>query len=369
MVEDHAPHASTVENREAVYRCFQEHLSLPGDPSDEPVELLEPEELNVTETGQVSTSLGGESIFSINAEESEILVDRITTSRRNHLYHLESVREQSRELSGYCAPEEETEIIYRGSYRREGYSIGMYAIGGEGGYIVPLLLAVPEGEGPHPAVVYIHPGGKEAGIARGGVIEKLVHSGYMVAAPDLLGTGETQVSSGFLTADAFLAILTGRSIPGIQAGDIVRVVHFLKDLPGIDGQSVRAIAVGEQCPALLHAAAYEPSISGVALVEGPVSYFDITRTRLYEYSQSFYWGVAGALTAYDLPDLAACIAPRKLACIGMLNARKEPAIMEFIEDQMAFPISVYAASKPDHLLLLSDPSEEVDRVLVNWLKE
>ena len=36
--------------------------------------------------------------------------------------------------------------------------------------------------------VYIHPEGKEEGITPGGNIEKLVKQGYIVAAPDLLGS-------------------------------------------------------------------------------------------------------------------------------------------------------------------------------------
>ena len=68
----------------------------------------------------------------------------------------------------------------------------MHALAGEGDYVVPVLLFVPEGSGSHPAVIYIHPEGKAVDSAPGSRIEKLVKQGYIVAAADLLGTGETK---------------------------------------------------------------------------------------------------------------------------------------------------------------------------------
>ena len=59
LFEDDNIHTSTPRNREAVYGFFQRIFIFPGSSADEKVALLEPEELYVTETGQVSNSLGG----------------------------------------------------------------------------------------------------------------------------------------------------------------------------------------------------------------------------------------------------------------------------------------------------------------------
>ena len=367
MVEDNAPHASTKLNREATYRFFQKHLSLPGSSLDEDVEMLSPEELKVTKTGQVSSSLEGETVFDINKKEAENLYRQLSESRQNTRAHLEQVKKRSMELSGYHGPEKESKVIYRGKHQREGYTVGLYAIEGEGNYVIPLLLAVPDGGGNYQSVIYIHPEGKEQGIGIGGEIEKLVKQGCIVASPDLLGTGETQSHREYPGSHGFGAQLIGRSIVGIQAGDIVRVVNYLKSLPNILKDHIQAVAYGEECPALLHAAAYEPTLSGVALIKSPVSYFNITQTRLYRYSQTFNWGVAGALTAYDLPDLAGCIAPRKLAFIGLLDGKKEPATNELISDQMSFPVSVYKKTKPANLKIISVSDEEISQTLTDWL--
>ena len=370
MVEDHAAHVSTKSNREAVYRFFQKHLSLKGNSLDEDVDILSPEELNVTETGQVSISFGGETVFSLNKKECEKLYKKITKSRQNTKNHLQFVKEKSVELSGYEINKKEIKVIYRGSYQRKGYSVGMYALEGESDkYVIPLLLAVPDGGGIYPAVIYIHPEGKEEGIAVGGNIEKLVKQGYIVVAPDLLGIGETKSDLNFPAAAAFEALQIGRSIVGIQAGDIVRVVNFMEGLPNVKAKQIQAVAFGEQCPALLHAAAYELSISGVALIESPISYYNITQTKMYAYSLPFGWGVSGALTAYDLPDLAACIAPRKLLFIDLLNGEKKTASKELIADQMPFPASVYLRSSPGNFKIIPAPDFGIDHTLVDWLKE
>ena len=44
----------------------------------------------------------------------------------------------------------------------------------EQAYVFPLLLAVPDNPGMHPAIIYLHPDGKKAEVNPGGKIEELV---------------------------------------------------------------------------------------------------------------------------------------------------------------------------------------------------
>ncbi len=62
----------------------------------------------------------------------------------------------------------------------------------------------------------------------GGEIEKLVKKGYVVAAADVIGIGETKNTAARGITDGYTAVLIGRSVVGIQAGDILRVVNYLK---------------------------------------------------------------------------------------------------------------------------------------------
>ncbi|RIH63918.1 xylan esterase [Mariniphaga sediminis] len=369
MSEADYTHGFARKNNEVTYAFFQKELENPGDPAEKDVKIFSQEKLNVTPTGQLSTSYKGKLVFDLIKSEAENLVKGLEQSRKNNPSHLETVKQKAKELSGFITPEQGNKHVFRGRYQRDGYAIEMYALERGENYVIPLLLAIPNDSKIHSPVIYIHPDGKEKDIAPGGNIEKLVKQGFVVAVPDLLGIGETRSSRGYPGSHGYGAMMIGRSIVGIQAGDIVRVVDFLKELPEIETVNIQAIAFGERCPALLHAAVFEPSITGIALVEAPVSYHNITQTKMYQYSLSFDWGVAGALTAYDLPDLAACIAPRKLTFIGILDGKKVPANKELIAGQMAFPEAIYANNNPDYLKIIPLPGEGVMQALTGWLKE
>ncbi|MEQ8678294.1 MAG: acetylxylan esterase [Cyclobacteriaceae bacterium] len=325
-VEDDAGHSSTKSNNEAIYKFFRQHLSFPGDTEDEEIVPFEVSELMVTSTGQMSTSIDGESVFSLNKMMAEEL-NKVLNEKRKSADYLEQVKGAARTLSGFEAPGN-PEYILDGCYQREGYRICMYILKGPGeAYVVPLLMAIPDGDGPKPAIVSLHPEGKEKGIE----LTELINQGYIVVAPDLIGVGETKPAANFGPAPAFGAMILGKSMVGNQASDIVNVVNFLKDQPIVDAENIQAIAFEEQVPALLHAAAFDTSIKGVALVDGPESYYSVTQERFYDLPLSFSWGVAGALRSYDLPDLEDIITGRNGRVIKS-NPDKEPELSEVFID-------------------------------------
>ncbi len=363
ITEDDYGHGYTKKNREAVYAFFQKHLDLPGDPTDEEVEYLSYEELTITKTGQISTSLNSKTAFDLNAADGEKLVKDLKNSRNNLDSHLKKVRTKAAKLSGYHRPSGVAEPVFTGRHHREGYFIEKYFIRGEGDYIIPFVLLLPEKDGPHPAVIYIHPEGKLADIEVGGSMDSLARRGYAVLAPDLVGTGET--GPGQYQGDAyefkvgkanynlwFAGLRTGRSIAGLRAADTVRLTDFLAGRADIQAADISAVAVGTMCPVLLHAAAFETAFSRVALIEPLVSYRSLVMNRYYSPS-CILNSVAASLTAYDLPDLAACIAPRELTLVNVLNHNGEPADSEMLGRDTAVIHAAYKkASKEDKLRVL-----------------
>jgi len=347
-------------NTDDVYAFFQEALDLPGDHGEVEFQQFAPEDLKITATGQLSTSLGGETAFGLNEKFARVLLDRILKSRADIPTHLATVREQAQKLSGFVAPGPGASPVFRGRYQRDGYSIEMFGLAGEGRTVVPTLVFIPHGPGPHPALIYLHPGGKLVDAAPGGNIETLVKKGYLVAAPDLLGTGETAPST--LYGARYTAVLVGRSLVGVQAGDIVRISEFLRDRSDVQEHRIGAISFGPIGPALLHAAVFDPSIASVAVVESPLSYRLVATNRFYETDFSCF--VAGVLTAYDLPDLMGCLAPRRIVLVRPLDEMNQPAAQASIRDEMEFPRSAYSWSRqPQHLKISS--TETVEEV-VEW---
>jgi dienelactone hydrolase len=381
FVEDDYKHWMTPPIRSAIYAFLMRNLEVPGDPAEEEVVILPIEELKVTPTGQISTYLHSESVFSINSKAAGTLLENLEKSRKNVAVHLREVSDKAKRLSGYIAPASDpAEAFFNGRYQREGYSVGKYALRGEGNYVIPILLFVPAGNNKGlAALVYLHPQGKAAEARPGGGIEKLVRRGYAVAAIDLLGVGETKNTVTRALADDYTGVMIGRSTVGIQAGDIVRVVDYLKQLEYVDPARVGAIGIDEMCLPLIHAAAFESSIRGVILAGSLSSYRSVAMNRLYRiglirnegggnvhpYEVDFSWGVAGALTGYDLPDLIGCIAPRKVVLVGLKNQLLEPASDQEIELDTAFPRRAYAHYAAPGNLRIS-PATEDPVQLVDW---
>lgn len=350
LAEDDYRHGFTPKNNSATYAFFQEHLRLPGDPEHVEKEILSEQELTITPTGQLSTSLGGETVFSLNRQEAIQRVAQLEQARQSDLSgHLRQVIAKAKEIAGYQPPETDPQPIFRGRYQRPGYVVEKYVIGGEGQLILPLLLMVPDQGEQHPGLIFLHPDGKAAEAAPGGQMEQWVQRGYAVLAPDLSGTGELgQVSD----AIAFLGVQTGRSVVAIRAADILRCAALLEQRPDVDPSQLAVVAYDAACIPALHAAAFDDSLSQLFLVRPLISFQEVVMNRFYKVTGGDV--VASALTAYDLPDLAASLAPRRLAVVDLHDQQLQSAAEDLIETQWGIVRQAYRQSDADsHLVIRS----------------
>jgi cephalosporin-C deacetylase-like acetyl esterase len=384
LVEDDFEHWMTPKIRSGIYDFFMKHFELSGDPAEKEVNIIPAAELIVTETGQISTSLGGDMVFDVNKRETDKLIAELERSRNDLERHLDLVVEKAKHISGFAGVRDpDSEPFLNGRYRRDGYTVGKYAIRGEGDRVIPLLLFLPGGrQEKHPALVFLHPESKAAEARSGGEIEKLVRRGYIVAATDLAGTGETRNTATRALGPGYTAVLIGRSIVGIQAGDIIRTVEYLKRRDDVDDERIGAVALGETCLPLIHAAAFDPSIRYVALLASPVSYRSVAMHRHYQmglmeregggtvhpYEVEFNWGIAGVLKAYDLPDLIGCMAPRKVILADLRDHRLKPASDALIELETGFPRWVYSQKHAAANLRIISSFDSLE-LLVDWAAE
>ncbi len=361
-VEDDAGHASTLKNREAMYAFFQRHLGNPADSSDEAVQLPSPEEMQVTQTGQVSTSLKSLTVFSLNREISETKLREVGESRNNSPEFTKTAVSSAIRLSGYIEPVSVEKPVFTGRIIREGYVVEKYFVRGEGNYVIPYLLFKPDRvEGVY--LIYLHPDGKKAESSPGGGIEKFIQNGYIVLAPDLPGTGEAR--SDIFKGDAYfdgvshnlwyLSMLTGRSITGILAGDIARLAGVIKS------QDNKAVICGfaksEMGVAMLHAAAFTGDFKSVTLVEPLASFSSIVMNRHYNHKY-IPFAVPGALREYDLPDLAASLAPSRLIIAGMVDGNGTHNDKEGIRDAGEIIRAGYLRNKVPEMLQISEDIQD-----------
>jgi len=108
---------------------------------------------------------------------------------------------------------------------------------------------------------------------------------------------------------------------------------------------------------IIHAAAFDPSIKNISLIGSLISYQSVVNNKFYKIGITpipghdywhpvqvdFKWGVASALTAYDLPDLIGAVAPRKVTMVNTKDQMLQPASSKLMEKEMAFPRAVYSS--------------------------
>jgi hypothetical protein len=372
--EDDTIHASTWKNREAMYAFFQKFLDNPGSPRDEAVEILAKDEIRVTPTGQVSVSPGSETVFSLNKKEALRLEEKLNAFRSSPGYTSEKVLESAKRLSGYKSPSLNDEPVFAGRHRRSGYVVEKYFVKGEGRYIIPYLLLIPDGKCKG-GILYLNPDGKSADASESGSIVWLVRQGYAVLAPDIIGTGET--GPGIFKGDAYIeggshnlfyaAVLTGRSLVGIRASDVVKLSALIKNK--LDITEIKGIALRELSPVLVYAAAFDRSITGIALIDPYSSYMSMVLNRFY--ISAFVPGaVPGALKEYDLPDLEACLAPRALMMCGVTDGNGKKEDRQAIDSDLSIIRKVYKEKGAEKNLLIRELPDEkgYEGLLGEWLE-
>ena len=143
MTEDDFGHGFTRKNREVMYAFFQKHLNNPGDASDHEVEVIPAKELWVTETGQLATSLKGETMYSLNKKVVEKQVSVLESKRTNISEHLPGIPNTAAGISGFSFPVQNDYKKFSGRYVNAEYQLEKYLIQGSGEYMIPLALFIP----------------------------------------------------------------------------------------------------------------------------------------------------------------------------------------------------------------------------------
>ncbi len=308
-------HGYSKPRREAAYRWFGRWLKPEGDDGAErDVPIATSEQLWATATGQVSTSLHGEDVFSLNLKRYEAVKASRPALALEKVKQIAAFRPSSGGLN----------MKTYGTLQRNGYRIEKLTYESEPGILIPAVLYVPETHGGKaPAILIVDGDGKRAS---GEAAELLVHKGNVVLAVDARGLGETRPALEehdyffryFADHDsAETAILLGKTLVGMRAADITRGVDLLAARSEVDVSNISGFGRRSAAVAMLHAAALDQRIKRLVLEEMLVSYDAVVRHRIHR--QMFEQIVPSALKFYDLPDLAAAFAPRPVWLINTVN--------------------------------------------------
>jgi cephalosporin-C deacetylase-like acetyl esterase len=328
LLENDAGHNYNRLQRQGVVQWMSRWLLNKDLPITEPeIKLLSDEEVQCAPGGQVMNLDGARSTYDLNRDFEKDLA-----GRRKKLWtggNRAGLLDEVRNIAGIRKLMElpESKITRSGIVERNGYQIKKMVLTPEDGIYLPALMFVPGTNAGQAAVLYIHEEGKSAVAAPGGPIEAMVKAGKCVLAVDLRGTGETQQGKqGQLSGaagpdwkDVFTAYLLGRSYVGMRAEDVLVCARFLRQE---QAGPVELIAAGNVTIPAIHAAALEPDIFGSVRLTGMLSSWSNV-IELGRFLNQQVNAVHGALTTYDLPDLAATLG-NKLIIKEPLDALGQP---------------------------------------------
>src|SRR6266704_3129444 len=214
MFEADDGHGYNKTRRLAAYDWFSRWLKGARDTDPEPqIEMATPEELRCTPTGQVSTSLGGESVFTLNQK-------RLAQLKTSRLTRPADLPGKVREVIRYEPLSGPLQVTSYGTITRSGYRIEKLIYESEPGIVIPALLYVPDaGASKKAALLMVSGDGKAASTAEA---EQFATSGTVVLSIDMRGTGETRVDTDMNSresdhyfgdfSDIMTALLVGKTM-------------------------------------------------------------------------------------------------------------------------------------------------------------
>jgi dienelactone hydrolase len=349
---DSGPHGTTQRQREAIYAWMNRWLKgQNGEISAEPAFQTEyEEELICTPTGQLSTSLGGETVSTLNmgrfsklAPPRPVLIGKQDLDRFQAKLRSEIVR-----LTRYEAAQGPLQAKVLDETERKGYRLTHLTYQAGPHRMVTALLVEPPHKAHRNSILYVDERGKEAAAEPGGDVEQLAQLGYTVLAVDPSGIGETASrwsddSDSWFGQEkvTWLALMIGKPLVGLRVDDILRGVDLLGEKGLLYGGECLGFGKGFAAVDLLHAAAMDNRIGGVLIEDGLLSYASIARTPIHR--QVFDTIIPGVLGVYDLPDLVASLAPRPVQLVNMRSPLGNRVFLREVQREYECAYASYAA--------------------------
>jgi cephalosporin-C deacetylase-like acetyl esterase len=328
LFEYNDKHGFSKPRREAAMRWLRRWLLHKDDaPREGEFPLFTDAQVQVTRTGQVLEDFKGKSVFDLNAErEHDLAPKRAKFLAANGA---EGLRQEMRRLLALPA-----EVPAARPVSRNGRDIVFET---EPGIVVPglLLRSTKEGTKKKPLVLYLHGEGKNVAARADGPVPRLADAGHSVLCLDLRGTGATAPgkpsgwppSFGVDVREAFLAMHLNRPLLGQRVRDVLAIINYLGRAEEFAG--IHLVAVGSAGPIGLHAAALDDRIKQLTIEQSVVSWSSVVRTPISRNQLTNV--VPGVLAFYDLPDLAASLAPRPLTIASTRDPAGKPIAREEVE--------------------------------------
>lgn len=309
-------HGWSQPRREAAYRFLARWMQQrQTDGREAPVLPEEESLLYATESGQVATSGGSETVQSLNLAHAREL------ARQRGKVTPESLAR----AIGWTGSPGMPEARKVGEFTRGGVRVEKLELVVEGGVPIPAHLFHPVGPaGPH-AAVFVNPAG---GAADPDVVT-LARSGMLVLVVDPRGAGESYKPAGRTGYRqsyqlASRAILLGRNLVQMQASDLLAASVYLAARPEAGGKAQALYAKGAAGPAAILAAALDTRFAALAVERSIVSYMDVAAAGVHEGLDQTI--VPGILAHADLTDVFPLLGGRRTTLISPVHPNGRPML-------------------------------------------
>jgi dienelactone hydrolase len=331
LFESDETHGFTQPRRIATVRWMSRWLLKQDEPIDESdTSIASDADLQCTRSGQVLRDFEGKSVFDLNAERARELREAREAggARRSDPDFRVEVRKLVG-LDGRHPNGARPRVV--GTVSARGRTIRKLAFDVEPGIVVPALdIGAAEGDRPSPVVV-------KAGVdwlrdlEEPGAIDGLLKSPARTILINPRGMGETDPGGGARREgpfgndwkEAYLAIHLARPLLGQRVGDVLAVLEGLRAERG-DGIGFHLVGVGPAGPIMLHAALLDDQglVKEITVERSLSSWEDLVKQGVSRGQLGNV--VPGALRVYDLPELAARLAPRPVHVEKPVNASGAP---------------------------------------------
>jgi dienelactone hydrolase len=280
------------------------------------------DDLVATPSGQISISLHSKTVEDLNRERAQ-------GRTAPHFASPEQIRAEVRKTAAIVAqPGASPVVSVTKEEQRTGYRVQTLSIQVEPGYELSAIRAVPDGAGPKPSVILLDelPVERTAAAAD---FTALASSGRNVIALQSRGTPvdaqngqSTQFALGPYMAVNLRAIIVGKTLVGMRADDVIRVVNWLASRADIDHNLTTLYGKGALGMVALHAAAVDTRITRVIAENTLVSYRTALEAPLHKNLSEIT--IPGVLQHYDVSELLEAIAPRDVKLLNPVDAIGQP---------------------------------------------
>jgi dienelactone hydrolase len=322
------PHAFDFFNRRETYEWFNRWLGNPEwGTADAPYEDSPPGTLHCTTTGQVLTSLGGRSVVDLNTERMRQVAPRNTPVASD-------AQEALSKLLGLPAMRTPLNPRIISSNRWiDDIAVDEFEFYSEPHVRVTGWFFTPAKGGPRfPTIVIVSEGGKNHLLYETSGVRQLVRKGFAVCAIDLRGLGVStphEPPTGPLFYEdvplreryAWTCFCLGKPLLGQRVWDFLRCLDYLRTRRDVDAGRIAGLGEGGAALAVLLSAVLDGRLHSVLLDRPVATYASIVESKAYSLDLS--WFLFDVLSHFDLPDLAALVAPRPCWFLNATNAQGE----------------------------------------------